>query len=87
VIHEIFPHSSQRQLTGAQKQDKMDQYNEVMDKIGDAIIAWSDPTGKWKADRDVSLLCGCWLLGCVECRRLMLGAEVTAPMPMRLRQG
>ena len=32
----------------------MNQYNELMDKIGDAIIGWSDPSGKWKADREVS---------------------------------
>jgi hypothetical protein len=33
----------------------MDQYNALMDKIGDAIIAWSDPSGKWRADREVSM--------------------------------
>lgn len=43
----------------------MDQYNALMDKIGDAIISWSDPTGKWRADREVSISrplfcwCGC----------------------------
>ena len=33
----------------------MDQYNEAMDKIGEAIIGWADATGKWTADREVSV--------------------------------
>ena len=28
----------------------MDQYNEVMDSIGDTLIEWADSTGKWKAN-------------------------------------
>ena len=32
---------------------KMDAYNDAMDKIGAAIIDWSDPDGTWRADREV----------------------------------
>ncbi len=32
---------------------KMDAYNNAMDKIGAAIIDWSDPDGTWRADREV----------------------------------
>jgi hypothetical protein len=32
----------------------MDAYNAAMDKIGAAIIDWSDPDGKFRADREVS---------------------------------
>ena len=31
----------------------MDAYNNAMDKIGAAIIDWSDPDGTWRADREV----------------------------------
>ncbi len=31
----------------------MNAYNNAMDKIGDAIINWSDPDGTWRADREV----------------------------------
>jgi len=31
----------------------MNAYNNAMDKIGAAIINWSDPTGTWQADREV----------------------------------
>ena len=34
----------------------MDAYYETLDKIGDAIIEWSDPGGKFRADREVSAL-------------------------------
>lgn len=30
----------------------MDQYNEIMDSIGDTLIEWADSTGKWKANAD-----------------------------------
>jgi hypothetical protein len=33
----------------------MDAYNAAMDKIGAAIIDWSDPDGKFRADREVSM--------------------------------
>ena len=32
----------------------MDAYNNAVDKIGDAIIDWSDPDGTFRADREVS---------------------------------
>lgn len=32
----------------------MDAYNNAVDKIGDAIIGWSDPDGTFRADREVS---------------------------------
>ena len=34
----------------------MDAYYETLDKIGEAIIDWSDPSGKFRADREVSAL-------------------------------
>lgn len=34
----------------------MDTYYETLDKIGEAIITWSDPDGKFRADREVSAL-------------------------------
>lgn len=32
----------------------MEAYNNLMDKIGAAIIDWSDPDGSFRADREVS---------------------------------
>ena len=32
----------------------MDAYNNAVEKIGDAIIDWSDPDGTFRADREVS---------------------------------
>lgn len=53
----------------------MDQYNEAMDKIGEAIIGWADATGKWTADREVSvhvsppsgMFCVYTMMECVLC--------------------
>eukprot|EP00984_Skeletonema_dohrnii_P017355 scaffold7881_cov67-Skeletonema_dohrnii-CCMP3373.AAC.1 len=35
----------------------MNAYNNAMDKIGAAIINWSDPSGTWQADREGWWLC------------------------------
>jgi elongation of very long chain fatty acids protein 4 len=35
----------------------MDAYNNAVDKIGDAIIDWSDPDGTFRADREGWWLC------------------------------
>jgi hypothetical protein len=35
----------------------MEAYNSVMDKIGQAIIDWSDPNGNFRGDRDGWFLC------------------------------
>eukprot|EP00804_Cyclotella_cryptica_P029024 CCRYP_005210-RA/>CCRYP_005210-RA protein AED:0.23 eAED:0.23 QI:183/1/1/1/1/1/2/1365/170 len=35
----------------------MDAYYETLDKIGEAIIEWSDPGGKFRADREGWWLC------------------------------